>query len=569
MGTVYKCRDSRFDSFVAIKMLHPQFAAVDEVVTRFKTEAIAQRKLDHPNIIDVIDFIEEDGVLAIVMEFVNGKSLDELMKSASGPMGWQRAVNLCSQILSAMNYAHSFGVVHRDLKPENILVQDIGGEEFARVMDFGIAKVIGSEKLKTVAETQMGTAPYMSPQQITSAKDVDHRADIYALGVIFFEMLTGRLPFDGDTTFTIWNKACNEPAPSLLQFNRAIPGGFDAVVAKAIAKSPEDRYQNCKEFRDDLHRVAAACSGGGFSTPDVAPESAQQRPSGSTPAPGSTGQQAPAAPPSKQSAAPAPPGKRPPVTGVVTPDIVDEEGPKARKKIPGAAIVGTAVVVVIAIAAGLFLLLGGAKGAGGGDVSAAAEPVTGTTVGPGSSPVPTSVPATRRASPANKPAVETEAPVESNTAARATRAEGRVTVPKPAPQPGSLRVTWKPWAKVRINGRPEQETPYTFENLPPGRYSVNLSHPDLGTETRSVVVSSGEAAQLTGEFERPGTLSVNCVPWATVFIDGVERGNTPKEFKLKPGQYKISLRSPNASQHEAVFHVQIEPGGKETITHRF
>jgi len=559
MGTVYKCRDSRFDSFVAIKMLHSQFATVDEVVTRFKTEAIAQRKLDHPNIIDVIDFIDEDGVLAIVMEFVNGDDLDALLESANGPMQWERAVNLCSQVLSAMNYAHSFGVVHRDLKPENILVQDIGGEEFARVMDFGIAKVIGSEKLKTVAETQMGTAPYMSPQQITSAKDVDHRADIYALGVIFFEMLTGRLPFDGDTTFTIWNKACNEPAPSVLQLNRSLPEGFDAVVSKAIAKDPADRYRDCKEFREDLLRVAGSVGAGAqsastTSTPVHSISDSHSAEPESLVAPPQ--QRAASAPPSEVGPAPV---QRQPASAPLENPLEGLRSAPAKKKQPMVMIAGVAAAVIMMVAAGLFFFLGGSGPSDGGLESggpeqagkktASLEPIAG----------PTEVP---KAAPSS-PAIAGGLNRNESAAVKPTK------MPKPDRVPGSLVVNWKPWANVLVAGRPERTTPCTFDGLPAGRYEVKLAHPDFGFETRSVEVPSGKSVRLTGEFERNGTLSVNAVPWATVFVDGTSRGNTPIKLDLKPGQYKIALRNPTAGKLEAVFSVQIESGVEKKISHRF
>ena len=247
MGTVYRGRDPRFDRPVAIKVLHPQFQRDQEVVERFKSEAVIQAKLNHPNIVTVFDFIATKDTLAMVMEYVEGRPLNLVIQQCHGPMDPARAGALTRQILSAMGYAHGQGLVHRDIKPSNIAIQESAGEEIAKVMDFGIAKILGSEKLKTATGARMGTLAYMSPEQIKSPKNVDARSDIYSLGAVLFEMLTGQLPFEADSEYELMRLILEAPPRPAIHFQPATP--LQAAALRAMAKSPGERFSSCSEFK--------------------------------------------------------------------------------------------------------------------------------------------------------------------------------------------------------------------------------------------------------------------------------------------------------------------------------
>ncbi len=243
MGTVYQGRDPRFDRDLAIKVLHPHFARDPEVVARFRSEAIIQAKLNHPNIATVFDFVADGNTLAMVMEFVDGPTLEQEIAS-HGPIPKERAVGIMTQVLSAVGFAHSKALVHRDLKPSNIMVQRLGGEEVVKVMDFGVAKILGSDKLRTATSAKIGTLAYMSPEHIRSPRSVDTRSDIYSLGIVLYEILTGKLPLDADSEYEVMHKIVQGTIDL-----GGIHGPLRDVVAIATHKEPSRRYQNCDQMK--------------------------------------------------------------------------------------------------------------------------------------------------------------------------------------------------------------------------------------------------------------------------------------------------------------------------------
>jgi serine/threonine protein kinase len=248
MGTVYRAKDPRFDRDVAIKILHAQYQHDEEVLERFKTEAIIQAKLNHPHIVSVFDFIADGERYGLVMEFLDGQPLDRLLAAHGGRLPHARATNIMRQVLGAVGVAHAQGLVHRDIKPSNIAVLNVGGDDFAKIMDFGVAKVLGSEKQRTATGARIGTLAYMSPEQLTKPKDVDHRTDIYALGVTLYEMLTGRVPFDGDTEYGLMRQIIEEdvriPGPA----EAGGVGHLGPVLRTAMARRASDRFQSCDAF---------------------------------------------------------------------------------------------------------------------------------------------------------------------------------------------------------------------------------------------------------------------------------------------------------------------------------
>lgn len=265
MGVVYRARDPRFDRVVAVKVLHPQLRREPGVTERFRTEAVIQAKLQHPHIVNVLDFVEEGELLAIVQEYVAGQPLDTLLR-ARGAQGPAWAVHVVGQVAGALGHAHASGLVHRDVKPSNILVSDL--DFHAKVTDFGIAKVLGTEKLRTATGARMGTLAYMSPEQIRSPKHLDQRTDVYALGAVLYEVLTGQPPFDADTEYELMERILKEPPPRppILAGEAA---GLALVIETAMAKDPTRRYPSCLEMRQAL--VASGAPGGHDLAPPPAP----------------------------------------------------------------------------------------------------------------------------------------------------------------------------------------------------------------------------------------------------------------------------------------------------------
>jgi eukaryotic-like serine/threonine-protein kinase len=250
MAEVFRGFDNVLNRTVAIKTLHPQFARDAGFVHRFRREAQAAARLNQPNIVGVYDTGADDGTQYIVMEFIQGRTLAEYM-AEGGRFTPIQAVEVAEKIADAMAYAHAQGVVHRDLKPANVMVTRDG---VVKVMDFGIARIVAGPETAPKTSAVLGTAAYISPEQV-QAKPVDGRTDIYSLGAVLYEMLTGRPPFTGDSAVAIAYKQVNETPVPPSQLNQDVPPQLDAVVMRSLAKNPANRYQSAAEFRDDLERV--------------------------------------------------------------------------------------------------------------------------------------------------------------------------------------------------------------------------------------------------------------------------------------------------------------------------
>ena len=242
MGAVYKGIDLMVEREVAIKMLRPDIARQPELVERFRSEAVMLAKLNNPGIATLYNFFRQGDDFFMVMEFVSGRTLESMIRS-SGAIPWDRAVPLFTLILECIVPAHNGGILHRDIKPANIMVTNWGG---VKVMDFGIARVLGTARM-TREGRMVGTIEYIAPERI-KGNEADVRADIYSLGVVLYEMLSGRLPFDSQSEFEIMRGHMQEPPPPLNQFIPGIPPAIEQVVMKSLAKAPEHRFQSCSEF---------------------------------------------------------------------------------------------------------------------------------------------------------------------------------------------------------------------------------------------------------------------------------------------------------------------------------
>jgi serine/threonine-protein kinase len=250
MANVYLAEDDELGRRVAIKILNDRYANDELFVERFRREAKSAAGLSHPNIVSIYDRGEAEGTYYIAMEVIEGRSLKELIRT-TGPLRPAQAIAYSRQILSALRFAHRNGIIHRDIKPHNILV---GAEERLKVTDFGIARAGASQM--TEAGSIMGTAQYLSPEQARGAP-VNATSDLYSVGIVLYEMLTGEVPFTGDTPVEIAMKHLNEPPPPPSSVAPGIPADLDRVVLRALAKDPEDRYQSAEEFDSDLARIEA------------------------------------------------------------------------------------------------------------------------------------------------------------------------------------------------------------------------------------------------------------------------------------------------------------------------
>ena len=259
MGTVYKAEDTRLDRFVALKFLPPHLSQDEESKQRFIHEAKAASALNHPNIATIYEIDEADGQMFIAMEYIEGKSLQEIVGANDrSPLPIELALDYAIQIAEGLAKAHAKGIIHRDIKPANILVSKDG---LVKIVDFGLAKLAGRTML-TKEDTTLGTVAYMSPEQ-TQGAEVDHRTDIWALGVILYEMLSGQLPFRGDYDQAIIYSILNEAPEALSELRPDIPEELIHLVEKALAKEPDERYDSAPTLLKDLTALSSETPTGG------------------------------------------------------------------------------------------------------------------------------------------------------------------------------------------------------------------------------------------------------------------------------------------------------------------
>ena len=248
MAEVYLGRDKVLGRPVAVKVLGSQFARDRPFVVRFRREAQAAAALNHPNVVSVFDTGSDDGTHFIVMEYVQGKTLAQVLREG-GRILPERAAEIAQAVAEALAFAHAAGIIHRDVKPGNIMLTPSGD---VKVMDFGIARATTSETL-TATATVLGTATYFSPEQ-AQGEPVDARSDIYSLGCVLYEMLTGHPPFAGETPVSVAYKHVKEEPVPPSSLNADIPADVDAIVMKCLAKNPANRYQTARELAQDLGR---------------------------------------------------------------------------------------------------------------------------------------------------------------------------------------------------------------------------------------------------------------------------------------------------------------------------
>ncbi len=466
MGSVYLAVHPLIGKQVALKVLHAEFASNRDVVARFFTEAKSVNDIQHPNIVNIVDYGElhtaDNGEMVyFIMEFLDGESLSNIIRTQA-PLPPERALAICMQIADALGASHQKGVVHRDLKPDNVILIERGRQkDFVKVLDFGIAKLTGDQpgSRRTRTGIVMGTPAYMSPEQCEGRGNVDHRTDIYALGILLYEMITGRVPFTGEGYGEVLVQHLTQP-PTRPSTIRVVAPHIEAVVLKALEKSPDNRYPTMEEFMKALadpvgyvethgglqgfHQTHLVNTGGPVPTvPNPTPRPFTPM----TPAPGQLSAISPMTPA---------PGQLSPVPGTVPTPYPGMLQQPTKSRFP--LIIGI-VVAMLAIGGGVMFMV-----KGGGDKTAQQEATPPIADGPGTDQAGTQGQTPDNAATNGTDQAATNAPPATDT--KPVKPEVTMPPEPPKPETVTIKVASDPaGAEVWLSGEEKArgETPLTFQ----------------------------------------------------------------------------------------------------------
>ena len=579
MGVVYKATDPNIGRTVAIKTTRLDTHGLDaqDLLRRFKNEARSAGTLNHPNIVTIYDAGEQEGIFYIAMEYIEGQTLHELL-SQHRSLPVERVIDIVRQVCAGLDYAHAHGVIHRDVKPANIMLAANGA---VKVMDFGIAKTGGT---MTATGQVLGTPNYMSPEQV-KGKTIDGRSDLFGVGVLLYEMLTGEKPFDGQNITTIIYKIVSENPIPPRELDVTIHPGLSAVVTKALAKAPDDRYQtgaalvadlqNYKSFGSEAAatQVMSAVGDRTIVTSPPAPTRPPAPASVAAPAATVMPPASAAAPPSTpalaqpvaQVPAPSAPTPMPPAPAAVSPVAAPARVPAKPpiRKVPAKGMnplliaAGIVVLALIGVAAGWLVHRRHQQQAQ--EASATPPPA----VAQESAPPPAAPsPEAPAAPPETKPA-ETPPAAESRVPRRPTPPEtprskirsganqtASSAQPAPAPAPvviptGTVHATsTPPGATVTIDGSGSFVTPFDSPPLKPGTHSFTIVKVGYATVQRKLDVAAGTAANLDVALTvSGGVLDLQSdPPGAAIVVDGKPTNRfTPAKLGLPQGEHVIRL----------------------------
>jgi eukaryotic-like serine/threonine-protein kinase len=463
MGVVYKARDPLIDRLVAIKTVDigAPNAETETFERRFFREAKSAGRLNHPNVVTIHDVGKSDDVAYIAMEYLDGKSLREILDSGA-VLPPQRIADIVAEIAGGLAFAHRNGVVHRDVKPANVIVLDSGA---VKITDFGIALL--PTGTRTMTGNVFGSPRYTSPEQVMG-RPIDGRSDVFSLGAVLFELLTGRSPFGGSDLNGILKQVLTEPTPPPSMLNQTLPRAFDHIVAKATAKDPDERYQDADEMARDLRNFDRL----DLATPAPAPLPRLEHPT-------------------NPKAVPAP--------AVADAPLVPAYSAVAHAwwKRKSTWVAAASAIVVIAVAAAMLPRKSVAP--------ADPAPITATSgsVAPSAAPPPTAVvalPASVAPQPVRAQAEATPKPTVAET--KVAEAAAAPPAPPVAPKPtGRVVLAVAPWGEIYVDGKKRGISPPTKElRLPPGKHAIEIRNGDFPPHTETIEVNADEAVRITHSF---------------------------------------------------------------------
>ncbi len=565
MGVVYQGFDPVIGRTVAIKTMLPEGVSpqeFQEYKARFQREAMAAGILAHPNIITVYDFGEDNGILYLAMEFLEGKSLEKIIQEQT-VLPIETILPIYDQVCGALDHAHRNKIVHRDIKPANIMILSNG---LVKVTDFGIAKMMAMGM--TQAGQILGTPNYMSPEQV-KGRQIDGRSDIFSLGVILYELVTGEKPFGGQNITTVIYKIINENPIPPRELDASIPAGLSFVISKALAKNVDERYQTCRELAEDLRNYknlgGSPMVGGGtviLKAPRVAaePEPQIDVPDRTLPLPGPGAAQTP------------------PPTSVAETPISSDAAPMSIHVTPPAPARRQSVPQIVWVLAALFIvaIAGGASYWWMMRPQAKSTPATEQIAQQQTPPV-VSPPATEPAAqPATPPATQdaTTAAPAATVPATATTTTAQPPVPATAQPAAAEPPTTKPstalgkpdnhthaatskmgqlmvsanvtGAKISVDGAtdPSWVTPFTIPSLSAGTHNVTISMTGYDNYYQVVTITAGQTTSLMGNLSAPsaGLKVVTDPPGVEVLIDDKSYGPTPVNANLTPGTHTYTIK---------------------------